>query len=181
MSGQRLLIVDGYNVIRNTPGLAAAERGSLAAGRDALVSRLLQKYRHTPTRVIVVFDGNSDTRHILPLRGIHRGQVIYSRDGETADMVIAEIARQESTLGTEVVVVTDDLEVRLSVSQDGGRPASVSHLAEHVGQPDRFRLRRYRHQQYLRGEWERDDASTDRSGNPHRSPRRRRKPDRPLL
>src|SRR5262245_2928996 len=52
------ILIDGYNVIRRTPALAAAERQSLAGGRDALLTALSATYRHTAHRVVVVFDGD---------------------------------------------------------------------------------------------------------------------------
>ena len=38
--GPKLILIDGYNVIRRTPGLAAAERVSLATGREALIAQV---------------------------------------------------------------------------------------------------------------------------------------------
>jgi predicted RNA-binding protein with PIN domain len=151
---------------------------SLAAGRDALVSRFQQKYRHTPHRVIIVFDGNDTARHTHPIRGLFQGQVIYSAQSETADAVIAEIADQEAEAGADLTVISDDLEVRLNATNTGSHSASVTELAQHLNQPDKYRVRRYRHQQYMRSQWEHEGEDNDRSGNPRRPPRQRRRPDR---
>lgn len=61
----RTILVDGYNVIRNTAGLAAAEHISLQHGREALLQQIAARYRHTPHRVIVVFDGQESNRDII--------------------------------------------------------------------------------------------------------------------
>jgi hypothetical protein len=53
----KLILVDGYNVIKNTETFLAAQRQSLGAARDALVKQLIARYRHTAHEVSVVFDG----------------------------------------------------------------------------------------------------------------------------
>src|SRR5260370_23555665 len=77
------LLVDGYNVIRRTPALAAAERHSLAGGRDALLTALRASYRHTAHTVILVFDCDGDAEAGQPFGGC-RGRVIFSRHHEPA-------------------------------------------------------------------------------------------------
>src|SRR5215469_15049862 len=119
--GPQTILVDGYNVIRNTPGLAAAERVSLESGRETLVNLLVARYRHTPHRVIVVFDGDGKTESSYPLPGMARGRIIYSRSGETADQVLARLSLQEQAAGAECVAFSDDTEVRSNVQAAGGR------------------------------------------------------------
>ena len=154
--GPRTILVDGYNVIRNTPGLAAAERVSLESGRETLVQLLVARYRHTPHRVIVVFDGDGKIESSYPLPGMARGRIIYSRAGESADQVLARLSRQEQATGAECVVVSDDIEVRSGVQAAGGRGASVRDLAEKLNEPSRYQRRQYQHRAYLRRQWEKD-------------------------
>src|SRR5258708_1134720 len=52
----KTLLVDGYNVIRRTPALAAAERHSLAGGRDPLLTAPPPPYPHPPHPPIAAFD-----------------------------------------------------------------------------------------------------------------------------
>ena len=65
--GPRTILIDGYNAIRNIPALAAAERLSLRDGREALLAQVVARYRHTPHRVIIVFDGDGPAETTQPL------------------------------------------------------------------------------------------------------------------
>ena len=51
-------LVDGYNVIRRAPALAAREQESLQAGREALCRLLVAAARASGDQFTVVFDGN---------------------------------------------------------------------------------------------------------------------------
>lgn len=175
--GPRVIFVDGYNVIRNTPGLAQAERASLAAGREALIERLRGRYRSTPHRVVVVFDGDGLSESVQPIRGLSCGQVIFTCAGETADAAIARMMAFETS--DTVTVVSDDLEVRLNAATQGADTACVNELARHLNAAPRHLMKRHQHQAYIRHQL---DAEADedalsrrhpRTGNPHKAPRRR--------
>lgn len=165
------ILVDGYNVIRNTPGMAVAERLSLETGREALRAQIVGRYRHTPHRVIVVFDGDGPAETVTALRGMARGQVIFTRRGETADSVMARIAARERQGGAQVVCVSDDLDVRMAVSALGGSAARVGELATHLNAPDRHTRKRYQHRAHVRAEL---DADADEDAAGRRNGRRRR-------
>lgn len=167
------ILVDGYNVIRNTPGMAAAEKLSLEAGREALRTQIVARYRHTPHRVIVVFDGDGPAETVTALRGMARGQVVFTRHGETADSAIARLATRERRDGVEVVCVSDDLEVRTTVSALGGSAARVGDLAAQLNAPDRHTRKRYQHRAHVRAELD-ADADEDAAGWGNR----RRRPGR---
>ena len=64
-----VILVDGYNVIRHVPELLAAERRSLASGREALLAQVRAAYQSAPHRVIVVFDGDGPARPARRSRG----------------------------------------------------------------------------------------------------------------
>ncbi len=128
----KTLLVDGYNVIRRTPALAAAERHSLAGGRDALLTALRASYRHTAHTVIVVFDGDGDAEASQPFGGC-RGRVIFSRHDEPADAVLARLAHELEAAGARFTVVSDDLEVRRGGHASGGRVASAAELGGPAG------------------------------------------------
>ncbi len=172
----RTLLIDGYNVIRRTPGLAHAEQASMAAGRDALIHKVASTFRQTAHTVIVVFDGDGPTETQEPLPRC-RGRVIYTRDGESADAVIRRIADEEAGNGRAPHVYTDDLDVRLSVEASGGQSSSVAELTRRAHAPDKYRARQAQHQARIRQELE-DDRANDpgsRRGNPRRKPKRRGK------
>ena len=167
--GPRTILVDGYNVIRNLPGLAAAERVSLRNGREALLQQIAARYRHTPHRIIVVFDGNGEEESTQALPGMARGQVIYSRAGESADEVIRRLCEQEQKTGTDCVAVSDDYEVRSGVQTVGARGAGVQDLARKMNEPSRYQRRNYQHRTYLKHQWEADGNTLPNSPNGHQA------------
>jgi predicted RNA-binding protein with PIN domain len=152
----RTILVDGYNVIRNTAGLAAAEHISLQHGHEALLQQVAARYRHTLRRVIVVFDGDGDIESTYALPGMPRGQIIFSRADESADQVIRRLSEREQSAGIDCVVVSDDFEVRAAVQAHGGKGAGVQDLARRLGEPSRYQRRQYKHRSYLRQQWQKD-------------------------
>lgn len=111
------VIIDGYNLIRQSEFLRRAERTSLEAGRHLLV-RTLSKYNKSRRhRITVVFDGwmeGSFREEHADEGGIH---IVYSRRGERADEVIKRMCRSG---GSELVVVSSDREVALHAERSGG-------------------------------------------------------------
>jgi uncharacterized protein len=189
MMGLRTIYVDGYNVIRNTPALTQAERKSLAAGRDALLARLTARYRHTPHRVVVVFDGDGSAESAQPFPGLSRGTIIFSRAGESADAVIIRLVEQARQEGCDVSVVSDDGEVREGVSQHGAATARVDDLQRRMDEAPRLLRKRFTHQivvkRILAGDEADDDAHGRRDsghgkgrdkGASRRAPRKRDQP-----
>ncbi len=172
--GPRTILVDGYNVIRNIPGLAAAERVSLQHGRETLLKQIAARYRHTPHRVIVVFDGNGPSESTQPLPGLARGQVVYSQAGETADQVIRRLCNREQAAGADCIAVSDDFEIRTSVVASGGSGAHVRDLAAHLNEPSKYQRRQYLHRSYVLGQWQ-EESKTGSDWSPSG---RRKKPKR---
>jgi predicted RNA-binding protein with PIN domain len=174
--GPKIILVDGYNIIHRTDGLRAASLQSLAAGREALLRLLDQRYRRTPHRVVVVFDGNGKTE--LAER-YHRVEVIFTAHRELADTVIARLATTTRADGHQVVVVSDDLEVRDSVSAVGGQSAATDQLVERLYAAPKDVARRARHRQFVRRELGLDRGRDDEARPPRRAKGHRR-PSYPL-
>jgi predicted RNA-binding protein with PIN domain len=110
------LIVDGYNLIRQSPSLREVESRDLQLGRETLIHHLAAYKRARGHEITVVFDGwqsGNLTENQQWQRGI---LVIYSRRDERADEVIKRMARR---FGQGAVVITSDRE--------------VAHFAETVG------------------------------------------------
>jgi predicted RNA-binding protein with PIN domain len=104
------LIVDGYNVIRQSPRLQLLDAMDLQAGREALVELLAQYRSRSHHRITVVFDGwqHGDLKES---RDQHQGiLIIYSRRGERADEVIKRLLHQERE---RALVVTSDREIQV--------------------------------------------------------------------
>lgn len=102
------IVIDGYNLIRQSSTLSLIERQSLEEGREALLRRLdsYKQVKHHP--VTVVFDG-ADAGKFMEARTRWKGiRVVFSRPGELADTIIKRIVTQERE---RVVVVTSDREI----------------------------------------------------------------------
>jgi predicted RNA-binding protein with PIN domain len=175
----RVILVDGYNVIRSAPELLAAERRSLASGREALLAQIRAAYQRAPHRVIVVFDGDGPAETRSALSGLARGQVIYTARGMTADAVIVRLAAEERLSSSEIVVVTRDAGLRQYASDHGAASAHPDTLRAKLHDAPRDVAQRARRRAAIRGAWERDPddespAPDRRRGNPRKAPRRRR-------
>jgi len=175
----RVILVDGYNIIRHAPELLAAERRSLASGREALLAQIRATYQGAPHHVIVVFDGDGPVETRSALAGLSRGQVIYTSRGMTADAVIVRLTAQERLSSSEVVVVTRDSDLRRHVSDYGAASARPDELRAKMHGAPRDVAHRARHRAAIRSAWENDGADERpapdrRRGNPRKAPRRRR-------
>ena len=112
------IIIDGYNLIRQSDSLRRYERLGLEKGREELIKRLAPYRQLKGHRITVVFDGwisgplREERQHEAGIR------IIYSRRGEKADEVIKRMARQKS--GEELVVVSSDREIAEAVGRSGG-------------------------------------------------------------
>jgi predicted RNA-binding protein with PIN domain len=111
------LIIDGYNLIRQSPELQGMEAGGLEAGREALLSRLAAyRQSRSPGKITVVFDGWQGGG-LTESRDRYRGIIIvYSRRGERADEVIKRLLAQERE---RAVVVSSDREIQTWAAQVG--------------------------------------------------------------
>ena len=110
------IIIDGYNMIRQSDTLRRYERLSLEAGRDALVRNVSHYKKQRGHEVTIVFDGwqgGPVEEERDKLSGI---DIIYSRKGEKADEVIKRMVQDRSE---EVVVVTSDRDIADFASRRG--------------------------------------------------------------
>lgn len=102
------LIVDGYNLIRQSKSFQRLDRQSLELGRDALVESLSEYKRLKSHKITVVFDG-AHAPYLAPSRDHIKGiRIVISRSGESADSVIIRMARAERE---KALVVSSDREV----------------------------------------------------------------------
>ena len=177
----RVILVDGYNVIRHAPELLAAERRSLASGREALLAQIRAAYQSAPHRVIVVFDGDGPAETRSALVGLGRGQVIYTARGMTADAVIVRLTVEERVGSDDVVVVTRDANLRRHAGDYGAASARPQDLRAKLHDAPRDVAQRARHRAAIRSIWDKDAEGDDEwpapdrgRGNPRKAPRRRR-------
>ena len=99
------IIIDGYNIIRQSDTLRRYERLGLEGGRNALIHRVSLYKKRRGHRVTVVFDG-WEAGPAAEERDRQEGiDIIYSCRGERADDVIKRMVEKRRE---EIVVVTSD-------------------------------------------------------------------------
>jgi predicted RNA-binding protein with PIN domain len=110
------IIIDGYNLIRQSEVLRRFESQGLEEGRTELIRRIVQFKKARGHRVTIVFDGwehGADREERYKESGV---TIIFSRRGETADDVIKRMV----TRGSECLVVTSDRGIADAVTRHGG-------------------------------------------------------------
>jgi len=111
------IIIDGYNLIRQSDRLRKAERFNLEEGRHSLIRFLIPYRERKGHRLTVIFDG-WDGGSFQEERDREGGiDIIYSRKGEKADDLIKRMAERS---GDELVVVTSDRDIGHFVERCGG-------------------------------------------------------------
>lgn len=126
----RILIVDGYNVIRSTPPYSHLAEIDLDSARVALIADVaaFAQGEYTTT---VVFDGQNNPQSNGLAHRIAGITVIFSRYGIEADSVIESLARAARDRGDEAVVVTSDAQTQWAVMGGGvGRMSSAEFSGE---------------------------------------------------
>ena len=128
---QRYIIVDGYNVIFAWEHLAQQAKTDLDAARRQLCDSLSSYAGFTKCRLVVVFDGYKQKGSIGEKSQFHNIQVVYTREGQTADRYIEELAAQIGS-SYAVKVASSDALVQLSSFRSGVLRMSARELQEEV-------------------------------------------------
>ena len=144
------ILVDGYNIIRRIPELAALDRADMEEGRNCLIGELSGYRSGKGHRVTVVFDGAGSWR-LSDRGGRVRGiTVIFSRQGRSADDVIAGLCSE----GKADLLITADRELRMR-AEKAGVPSTGPDLFWRKIQDEKFRqmkgLESEEDEQYPRG------------------------------
>lgn len=128
---QKYIIVDGYNIIFAWEDLAQQARSDLDAARRRLCDTLSSYAGFTKCRLVVVFDGYKQKGNPGEKSQFHNIQVVFTREGETADAYIEALA-YEIGKNYAVRVASSDGLVQMSSFHSGVLRMSARELQEEV-------------------------------------------------
>ncbi len=128
---QKYIIVDGYNVIFAWEDLAAQARTDLDAARRQLCDALSSFAGYTHCRLVLVFDGYKQKGNPGEKSQFHNIQVVYTREGETADAYIEALA-DEIGNNYSVRVASSDALIQISSLRSGVLRMSARELRAEV-------------------------------------------------
>ena len=116
------IIIDGYNLIRQSKPLSALDLQDIQLGREALIDMLAAYKKIKAHRITVVFDGTRS-----PLLALQRDRqkgitIVFSHRGESADTIIKQMAGRE---GQKALVVSSDLDIVHTVEARGAATISA--------------------------------------------------------
>ncbi len=127
-TGEKYVIIDGYNFIFGWDFLRRYAEGELALARDILIRIMASYSAFYKTRVIIVFDAYKREDNDGSVENIGGVSVVYTKHKELADTYI-EIATHSLSPDNEVRVVTGDYSEQLVVLGAGGLRVSISEFA----------------------------------------------------
>lgn len=123
------IVIDGYNLIRQSSRFSIVEQQDLQSGREALVDALAEYKRAKHHAITVVFDG-AGAPVGMPRKDRIKGiNLRFSRMGETADTVIKRIAAREKQ---KLLVVTSDNEILTYAEAMGAAVISAPEFDERL-------------------------------------------------
>ena len=120
---QKLLIVDGYNVLRSGSCYQRISDPDYTddwfnTARDALINDVINFAGRT-WRAIVVFDGGGNAYSLGEAQEIGGVRIIFSPAGQSADKVIEKLAHDARERQVETLVVSSDATIQDTVFGGG--------------------------------------------------------------
>ena len=110
------IIIDGYNLIRQSRYLSGIELQDIQLGRETLIDMLAAYKKIKAHRITVVFDGTR-APDLVRQRDRQKGiTILFSQRGESADAVIKKLAAAEKQ---KALVVSSDREIVRSADSSG--------------------------------------------------------------
>ena len=128
---EKYILVDGYNVLFAWEELAQTAKSDLDAARRRLCDHLANYASLRGCRMVVVFDGYARPGNPGEKERLSGLQIVYTREGETADRYLEELADQIGTSYAVYVASSDSL-VQLSSFRSGILRLSARELKEEV-------------------------------------------------
>jgi len=116
------IIIDGYNLIRQSGYLSNLDLQDIQLGRETLIDMLAAYKKIKAHRITVVFDGTR-APGLLRQRDRQKGiAILFSHRGESADEVIKKMAAGEMQ---KALVVSSDQEIVRSATSSGAATISA--------------------------------------------------------
>ncbi len=128
---QKYIIADGYNIIFAWEDLANQARSDLDAARRQLCDILSSYAGFTKCRLVVVFDGYKQKGNPGEKSQFHNIQVVYTKEGETADAYIEALVHEIGS-SYAVRVASSDALVQLGSLRGGVLRMSARELLAEV-------------------------------------------------
>lgn len=129
---KKYLIVDGYNIIFAWEHLAETAKHDLDAARRQLMDALSSFAGFTKCPLVVVFDGYKQKGNPGQRSQFHNIQVVYTREGETADAYIEALVHEIGS-NYNIRVASSDALIQVSSLRSGVLRMSARELLEEVG------------------------------------------------
>ena len=127
----KVLLVDGYNIIYDWPDLADMARDNIDGARGVLMDVLANYQGFRQMSLILVFDAykvSGGQGENLTYHNIH---VVYTREAETADAYIEKTVHKLAK-DCDVTVATSDAAEQVIIFGSGARRMSARELREEV-------------------------------------------------
>jgi len=102
------IIIDGYNLVRQSSSFSAFDRQDIQLGRETLIQALVAYKRIKGHKITVVFDGTNAPLFSQSRDQIKGIRILFSRSGESADDVIKRMASKERE---KALIVSSDLDI----------------------------------------------------------------------
>lgn len=114
----KVLLVDGYNVINCWPNLNKVKDYSFSGARNKLEDILINYASYNNCKIYLVYDAHKVTGNIEKVESGKYINIIFTKDGETADQYIE---KKVNNLGrkSEIVVITSDSLEQQTIFQRG--------------------------------------------------------------
>lgn len=129
---KEVLIVDGYNMIGSWPILQKLKnQDEMEEARDSLLKELSEYAKYEGIEIRVVFDAQFVPGIQKSYKKFHL-DVIFTKEGETADSYIERVVGEENLLITQVTVATSDLAEQWIIFQKGALRKSANELYKDV-------------------------------------------------
>jgi len=123
------IIIDGYNLIRQSNSFSDLDRQDIQLGREALLETLAAYRRIKLHKITVIFDGTNAPPFSLHENQIKGIKVKFSRKGELADSLIKRMVNRERE---KALVVSSDLDIVNFAAAKGAATIGSSDFEEKI-------------------------------------------------